>query len=127
MNEQEEAIATELLEDISEASSINAAMMALKGSNLSAFDEISTSAQNNFIRTALHLERAKPLAAEGLSLKAKHRMLGFRCYWLSFGAGFFWSEFVGAALAAGVADFAACPFISAEAAGSSTVIATQKG
>ena len=45
-------------QDISEASSINAAMMALKGSNLSAFDEISTAAQNNFIRTSLHLERA---------------------------------------------------------------------
>ena len=45
-------------QDIAEASSINAAMMALKGSNLNAFEEISTSSQENFIRNSLHLERA---------------------------------------------------------------------
>lgn len=45
-------------EEISKISSINAAMMALKSSNLSVFEQISTSSQNNFIRTSLHLERA---------------------------------------------------------------------
>ena len=45
-------------EEISRISSINAAMMALKSSNLSVFEEISTSSQDNFIRTSLHLERA---------------------------------------------------------------------
>ncbi|MDG1357914.1 MAG: tetratricopeptide repeat protein [Akkermansiaceae bacterium] len=45
-------------QDIAKASSLNAAMMALKDSNLNAFEEISTSAQDNFIRTSLHLERA---------------------------------------------------------------------
>ena len=45
-------------DDISRISSINAAMMALKSSDLSTFDNISTTAQDAFVRTALHLERA---------------------------------------------------------------------
>lgn len=44
--------------EISKISSINAAMMALKSSNLSVFEQISTTSQDNFIRTSLHLERA---------------------------------------------------------------------
>ena len=45
-------------QDIAKASSLNAAMLALKNSNLNAFEQISTSAQDNFIRTSLLLERA---------------------------------------------------------------------
>ncbi len=45
-------------EDISKISSINAAMMALKSSDLSTFENIATTAQDDFIRTSLHLERA---------------------------------------------------------------------
>lgn len=52
-------------QDISKASSMNAALMALKDSNLNAFEEINSTAQDNFIRSSLNLERALWKASQG--------------------------------------------------------------
>ncbi len=52
-------------QDIARASGLNAAMMALKNSDLSAFEKITTSVQENFIRSSLFLEQALWKAAKG--------------------------------------------------------------
>jgi tetratricopeptide (TPR) repeat protein len=45
-------------QDISKASSLNAALMALKDSNLDTFERISKTSQDDFTRSSLQLERA---------------------------------------------------------------------